>query len=266
MKSGEDSSFLKIKKMIAVSMAAFLASVIMLAAPSQSYGENSYDPNALAEEIVILVNQARAEAGLKPVKMVPYINDLAHVRCRELLVHLSHTRPDGTKFSSVFNQDVLPYSYCSENIGFGYETAQEVFEEWKSSEFHWGHVMDPDVTHTGVAFTYDENSECKWYWEELFVSMQREDSLVLPGEYIPVSHVIVPVSYGDLDGDGEVSTFDLITLIKYICGYVDFNDQQLKYADLLKDGDINISDAVILRKYILGVYRTLPMTIDMLLG
>lgn len=230
-------------------------------------GENNYDSDSFAIEIVLLVNEARTQAGLRPLKVVPYINDCADIRSSELLTKLSHIRPDGTSFGTVFDQDRLPLKNAYENIGYGYETAEEVFEEWKNSSAHWKHIMDPAVTHTGVSFLYDENSDYGWYWDELFVTMEKEGFTVLPGEYIPERHKIIPKSSGDIDGDAEISPFDLITLIQYICGYnIYLNDLQLESADTLKDGSITISDAVVLRKYLIGAYRTLPMTMDMILS
>lgn len=41
------------------------------------------DFNEMADEVCILVNEARAEAGLEPLYMVPYLCDAANVRARE---------------------------------------------------------------------------------------------------------------------------------------------------------------------------------------
>ena len=35
---------------------------------------------------------------------------------------------------------------------------------------------------------------------------------------------------------------------------------------MLKDGVIKSDDAMVLRKYLLGEYKTLPVTLDMLIG
>lgn len=224
--------------------------------------QNPKDLNAMAVEIVVLVNEARAEAGLRPVYMVPYLNDVAKVRARECVFSFSHTRPDGSSFITALDENLVPYYRAAENIAAGHSTAAETFEQWKNSPSHWAAIMNPNYTHLGVAVAFEENSTYRHYWQQLFVEVDEP----LAGQYIPHEARSVPQSMGDLNGDAQVSVFDLVDLNKYLAGICELNDYQLENADMLKDGVITSADAAVLKGYLIGEYDTLPMTMEMMLA
>ena len=106
------------------------------------------------------------------------------------------------------------------------------------------------------------NSDYKYYWEQLFVATTKK----LDDQTIPERYKTVPKSSGDVNGDAEINTFDLIAVNHYLADDTAFlNDLQLQSADMLKDGAITSADAMVLKKYILGDYKTLPVTMEMLL-
>ena len=117
------------------------------------------------------------------------------------------------------------------------------------------------MDYIGIGVTYDENSEWKWYWTQLFIDCNKE----LAGAYMPAWNRIVPQSVGDLTGDGVLNSFDYILLARYVIYKKDpnkkiyFNELQLESADIFEDGEITISDAVVLKKYLIGKYKTLPV-------
>ncbi len=338
------------------------------------------DLRAMADEIIIMVNEARTEAGLKPLKAVPYLNDKARERARETIFDFSHYRPGrrvyyltaesiftlestddektqnvynelvgrncfaewnedmtsfrvderkteaveevligedvgysytvtttgldkllaekeynvtwsednksfsvdkkyetavtklmketGIKFSvgdlfiTIIDSSLIPYTRAAENIAAGFDNAQDTFNQWKNSPVHWKAIMNPDYTHIGVGVAHEKDSEFRYYWEQFFVTVDGE----LNDQYIPESQKTVPVGSGDINGDSEINSFDLITINRYLAKETELNDLQKESADLLKDGVITSADAVVLRKYILGEYQEIPMTMDMLLG
>ena len=94
-----------------------------------------------------------------------------------------------------------------------------------------------------------------------------DEGTTLNGQEIPVKYRVVPKSTGDLNGDGQIDSFDLVLLKKYVADKesVYFNDLQTAAADTFKDGAVTSADVLMLSKYILGEYDRLPVTIDMLL-
>ena len=63
-----------------ISAVAVMLALLGFSSLTSSAGEETYDLDAMAEEIALLVNEARAELGLEPVYVVPYLNDEAELR------------------------------------------------------------------------------------------------------------------------------------------------------------------------------------------
>ncbi|MDE6774797.1 MAG: SCP-like extracellular [Ruminococcus sp.] len=213
----------------------------------------------MANELAFLVNEFRAENGLNPVYVVPYMNDMATVRARECIADFGHLRPDGSKFSTIIDDSIVPYDVIFENIAAGRETPAETLEQWKNSEKHVGVILRPDVTHMGVGVGYEENSIYQWYWEQNFAICEED----IQGQYIPTRYEITPQAEGDITGDAVVDSYDYIALADYIYKKkndipVYLNDAQLETADCFRDGLITEADAKVMVRYILGEYTTLP--------
>lgn len=212
-----------------------------------------------ANEIAFLVNEYRAENGLNPIYVVPYMNDAATVRARECIVDFNHLRPDGSKFSTAIDDSIIPYYVLFENIAAGSSTPAETLEQWKNSDRHRSVILRSDITHMGVGVGYDPNSIYGWYWEQNFAICDED----IPGQYIPSRHEITPQAEGDITGDAVVDSYDYIALADYIYKKknnipVYFNEAQLQTADCFRDGLITEADAKVMVRYILGEYTTLP--------
>ncbi|MBP5581934.1 MAG: SCP-like extracellular [Ruminococcus sp.] len=281
---------------------AFLLAVIMVccslmyspdrahAAAKKKTGED--DLKKMSEEVIWLVNEARAEENeridaenikraeegldplprLKPLKSVPYLNDKARERSREIIFKFSHYRPrwDGGEddmdnlFITIIDDNLIPYNAAAENIAAGGDNALATFNQWKDSPSHWKAILSPDYTHIGVGCSYEKDSTYGYYWAQLFITYDKESYGPLDEEYIPERYATVPKSAGDINGDGEINSYDLVTLRKAVTGQIELNDLQRESADLLKDGSITAADITVLKRYICGVYRTLPITMDLL--
>ena len=242
-------------------ISAFMGMLMMVLCvnfPIETAGSEETDLKEMAEQIIVLVNEAREEAGLNPVYAVPYLSDMSYVRARECIAQFSHERIDGTSFVSLIDENLVPWERAYENIAAGMNTVEATFEQWKNSPKHWAAIMNPDVTHMGAGVAYEPNSEYKWYWEQMFVQVW-DDVESVSGQYYPDKYKVVPKSTGDIDGDGVLDAFDYIMLTKYLAGEVTFNPLQLESADVLKDGAITYSDAAFLKKYILGEVTELPV-------
>lgn len=212
----------------------------------------------MALEMAYLVNELREENGLSPLYVVPYLCDMAQVRSRECITSFSHTRPDGSKFSTVIDDNLIPWYTAFENVAAGFET-EDTMEQWVTSEKHLEHMLDPNITHMGIGVSYEQNSDYEWYWSQLFV----ETDAHFDNEYIPSRFEIIPQAEGDITGDGIVDIFDYITLADYLYKTknnipVYFNELQIATADCFRDGLITEADAKVLVRYILGEYDTLP--------
>lgn len=241
--------------------------------PDKAYSDGGAEKpiSDIANDMAVKINEARAELGLKPLYVVSYLNDVANTRARELITSYEsvdedghHLRPSGEAWYTIIDESLVPYEWADENIARGSANVDRVFEAWKKSERHWNAIINPNATHMGIGLCYEENAPKKWFWANIFVDLFDDQSL--EGEFIPEKYPIKPACTGDLTGDGVINSFDLVLLYQYLDDEMYFNDLQVAAADLLKDGTITSADAAVLRKFLLGDYRTLPVTIDMLIG
>lgn len=235
----------------AVAMIAGCTGQVCAAEESQEELLKSY-----ADDIVVLVNEAREEHGLAPVYAVPVLHEVAAVRAKESVEIYDHFRPDGRYFNTAFDDFGIVYSAVAENIASGGITPEETFDQWRNSPLHWNNILNASYTHIGVAVYCDENSEFGWYWAQAFATPVDGE---MEGQYLPDRNEVTPVCCGDIDGDGVITSFDFLLLEKALKKNIVLNELQLKSADCMLDGSLTIADAIVLKKYLFNVYQTLPV-------
>lgn len=132
--------------------------------PSQPEDETSQSD--FAQQVVDLVNEERAKAGVAPLTTNSKAEAAANVRAREIEKTFSHTRPDGSSFSTALTQNGVNYSGSGENIAYGQKTPQDVMDGWMKSAGHKANILNEDFTTIGVG--YYQNSAGVGYWTQLF--------------------------------------------------------------------------------------------------
>ncbi|MCQ2589360.1 MAG: CAP domain-containing protein [Treponema sp.] len=95
----------------------------------------------------------------------------AQIRVNEVVKKFDHERPNGKKWYTVLNEcSIVAYS-SGENIAAGNKSGKATFLQWKeddkkySGQGHRRNMLNPDFTKIGIAYTYDANSQYKYYWE-----------------------------------------------------------------------------------------------------
>ena len=118
------------------------------------------DRDDLASRVVQLVNEERAKQGLGTLRVDGELTRAACVRAGELTRSFSHTRPDGSKWSTV------SASAFAENIARGQRTADKVMAAWmSSSDGPKENILRASYGSIGVcAYSYDG----VMYWVQLF--------------------------------------------------------------------------------------------------
>lgn len=119
-----------------------------------------------AEQVVKLVNQERAKAGLKAVTLDKQIEAAALIRAKEIEISFSHTRPNGSSFSSVLKEQGISFRGAGENIAWGQTSPEAVMNAWMNSEGHRANILNPNFTKIGVG--YYQNSAGRKFWTQLF--------------------------------------------------------------------------------------------------
>ncbi len=130
--------------------------------------EKNAKRDEIAEEVVRLTNKEREKAGLNPLKMDDSLMKAADVRVKEMGESFSHTRPDGTKFTTAVEEAGFSGSYLGENGSAGKSTADYIVSSWMKSEGHQANIMNPNFNYIGVAYNYNVGSEYGSYCVQIF--------------------------------------------------------------------------------------------------
>lgn len=113
----------------------------------------------LAGQVLRLVNEERASRGLDALRMDGELTRAACVRAGEIVRQFSHTRPDGSSWSSVSG------SAYGENIAKGQQTPEKVIAAWMTSTSHRENILRASYGSIGIC-AYKVNGVM--YWVQLF--------------------------------------------------------------------------------------------------
>lgn len=110
--------------------------------------------SAFASQVVNLVNQERAKAGLKPLASDSALTAMALDKAKDMYNngYFDHTSPTyGSPFDMMRSYGIR-YSYAGENIAKGQRSPQEVMNAWMNSDGHRKNILSPNFTKIGVAY------------------------------------------------------------------------------------------------------------------
>lgn len=124
--------------------------------------------DSFALQVVELVNAERAKAGLSPLSIDTRAANAAAVRANEIQRSFSHTRPDGSSFSTALTQAGASYRKSGENIAYGQAAPQQVMNDWMNSAGHRANILDSAFTSIGVGHV--QSSSGVHYWTQLFLN------------------------------------------------------------------------------------------------
>lgn len=133
--------------------------VALLLLPVSAHADGLQWMNGLAMQMLSEVNLERSSRGLSALTLDPQLTAAAEIRAREIAEKFSHTRPDGTKWSTVSS------AAYGENIARGQKTADKVMAAWMSSSGHRQNILRASYGSIGVACAKVGNVV---YWVQLF--------------------------------------------------------------------------------------------------
>lgn len=107
---------------------------------------------ALAREVLDLLNDERADEGLGPLVLHIDASDVAYDHCVDMDVrdYFSHTNPDGESPGDRLAAAGVSHSGWGENIAWGYRTPEAVMVGWMNSPGHRGNILNDGWTHVGI--------------------------------------------------------------------------------------------------------------------
>lgn len=119
-------------------------------------------------EVVRLVNQHRASYGLSALSSTDTaLMKAADKRAQEQAVLFSHTRPNGSSWSTVLGEYGVSYRGAGENVAYGQSTPAQVVNAWMNSEGHRANILNANFSNIGVGVHYQNGT---YYWAQLFTN------------------------------------------------------------------------------------------------
>lgn len=115
--------------------------------------------SSASTEILRQVNEYRAQYGLSSLSRSAELDRAAALRATEIARVFSHTRPDGSSWSTVSDQAF------GENIAKGYRTADKTMAAWMSSSGHRANILRESYGSIGIAAVEIDGT---MYWVQLF--------------------------------------------------------------------------------------------------
>jgi uncharacterized protein YkwD len=138
---------------LALSLALVAPALLAQASLSRSSQiQSSTAIQAEAWQIVVLANQARAEAGAAPLKWDPALAAAARQHCLRMAAAgpISHQYADELDVSGRAKQAGAHFSLIEENVAVGPDPAT-IHDEWMHSHGHRTNLLNPAVDRVGVA-------------------------------------------------------------------------------------------------------------------
>ena len=128
---------------------------------------NGTSQGDFASQVVALVNAERAKQGLSALTIDTKVQQAALVRAKESAQSFSHTRPNGSSFSTALTEAGVSYRTAGENIAYGQSTPQQVMNAWMNSSGHRANILNANYTTIGVGYTVINGTA---YWAQLFTA------------------------------------------------------------------------------------------------
>ncbi|MUT67579.1 CAP domain-containing protein [Paenibacillus sp. NEAU-GSW1] len=128
--------------------------------PSTGTGNNSntnsgtVSQSEFQKQVVTLVNQERAKAGLAALATDALLTKVATAKAKDMddNNYFSHTSPTYGSPFDMMKQFGVTYSYAGENIASGQKTPQEVMNAWMNSSGHRANILSANFKKIGVGY------------------------------------------------------------------------------------------------------------------
>ena len=128
----------------------------------RDYTGTTLDPGRARD----LINQYRADNGLKPLRLNTALTDAAKEHSRDLAKwdRISHYGSDGSNPWDRVKRTGYKPKLAAENVGTGQASFEEVLRGWKESPGHNKNLLLSDAREMGLALVQDPKTEFKSFW------------------------------------------------------------------------------------------------------
>lgn len=123
----------------------------------------------MKEEIVRLTNEARAEAGLAPLEVLPELTQCAQDKAQDMIDnhYYGHNSPKYGSAEDMIFLYVPSAATAAENIAAWHTTPESAFQSWmESTKGHREIILTARLTHIGVGIV--EGADGGYWWVQHF--------------------------------------------------------------------------------------------------
>ena len=159
--------FLRVLSPLLISLLLILGS----GGPDALRAQSSYTPTEAECEVLELINDYRAERGLKPLVLSETLGAAARDHSEEIAESelFSHTMPDGSSWSDNIRAHGYTYNtWIGENLAAGYSSPVRTVEQWQQSAAHNANLLESDFVAIGIGLNADPDSLWRYYWTTTF--------------------------------------------------------------------------------------------------
>lgn len=157
-------------------MAIFMYNIVQFQQPGTEPEAPTYeiDPkftsNATEQQIFLLVNNERVNAGVQPLKLANDLSYVARVKSKDMRDqdYFDHTSPTYGSPFQMMKDFGLSYTSAGENIAAGQDTAVQVMEAWMNSRGHRQNILNPSFAEIGIG--YVEGGDYGSYFTQMFMT------------------------------------------------------------------------------------------------
>jgi len=129
---------------------------------------------SLADEVIALTNQQRAQYGLPPLNRVQTLMNAAQGHSLDMATNnfLGHTGSDGSSPGERITRAGYPWRAWGENVAAGQATAADAVAWWMNSPIHRASILNATYRDIGVGYAYNPWSSYGHYWTQVFGTAQ----------------------------------------------------------------------------------------------
>ena len=135
------------------------------------------DTDAVARQVLTLVNQARSEsrrcgheryAPTQPLRLNSVLTRAAQLHAEDMARHeqMQHAGSDGSSPAQRITRQGYRWRAVGENVAAGAGSAAEVVAGWLTSPGHCANIMNPQFAEMGLAFAINQRDDYAVYWAQ----------------------------------------------------------------------------------------------------
>ncbi|MGH7246287.1 MAG: CAP domain-containing protein [Candidatus Levyibacteriota bacterium] len=105
------------------------------------------------QDLLILTNQARQNAGLSPLNLNDQLSQAAAGKAQDMFTknYWAHFAPDGTSPWDFIKGAGYSYTFAGENLARGFTTSQDTVNAWMASPDHRANILSSNYQDVGFA-------------------------------------------------------------------------------------------------------------------